>query len=121
MARARASTTTRPEQRATVIELALDSTAAAIAAGLRYMSDHTPGIQRKRAGHHFRYVAADAEPVHDAATIARIKSLRIPPAWTDVWICPTPHGLVLATGRDARGRKQYRYHPRWSAVRDEAK
>jgi DNA topoisomerase-1 len=121
MARTRASTTTRAAECAAAIEIALDSIVAADVAGLRYVSDRRPGIRRKRAGRHFRYVAPDGRAVDDAATIARIKALRIPPAWSDVWICPSPHGHVQATGRDAKGRKQYRYHPRWNAVRDEAK
>src|SRR5712692_6276147 len=113
MARADASATRRPRQRPAAIEIALDPAVAAQVAGLRYASDRTPGIRRMRAGRHFRYVDPDGRPVHDAATIARIRSLRIPPAWTDVWISPSPHGHVQATGRDTRGRKQYRYHPRW--------
>jgi DNA topoisomerase-1 len=69
----------------------------------------------------FRYFAPDGKPIRDAATLARIKSIVIPPAWTDVWICPAPNGHLQATGRDARGRKQSRYHPRWRQTRDEAK
>ncbi|HLH24149.1 MAG TPA: DNA topoisomerase IB [Chloroflexota bacterium] len=94
---------------------------SAQAAGLRYVSDARPGIRRKRAGRHFRYVGPDGQPVHDPAVLQRIKTLAIPPAWTDVWICPDPNGHVQATARDAKGRKQYRYHPRWQAVRDETK
>ena len=95
--------------------------AAAKQAGLRYVSDASPGITREAAKDGFRYRAADGRPVRDAATLARIKSLAIPPAWTDVWICPWENGHLQATGRDARRRKQYRYHPRWRSVRDEAK
>src|SRR5436190_2199245 len=87
-------------------------------AGLRYVSDEGPGIRRHRAGDSFRYTGPDGRPVRDAETLARIRSLVIPPAWTDVWVCPIENGHVQATGRDARGRKQYRYHPRWRAVRD---
>jgi DNA topoisomerase-1 len=94
---------------------------AAREAGLRYVSDRAPGIRRRRAGRSFVYVDADGRRVDDEETVARIKSLAIPPAWTDVWICPSPRGHVQATGRDARGRKQYRYHPKWRQGRDEAK
>jgi DNA topoisomerase-1 len=94
---------------------------AAANAGLRYVSDARPGIARKPAGKYFRYVSADGKAVRDAETLRRIRSLVIPPAWTDVWICPLDNGHIQATGRDARGRKQYRYHPRWHEVRDESK
>ncbi|MBI3967173.1 MAG: DNA topoisomerase IB [Chloroflexi bacterium] len=98
-----------------------DPVAAARAAGLRYVSDTTPGIRRKRAGKSFFYLGVDGKPIRDPAELRRLKSLGIPPAWTDVWICPNPRGHVQATGRDAKGRKQYRYHPRWREVRDETK
>lgn len=88
---------------------------------MRYVSDARPGIQRRRAGKGFRYRAPDGSLIHDVETLQRIRSLAIPPAWTDVWICPTPNGHLQATGRDAKGRKQYRYHPRWRTVRDETK
>ena len=91
------------------------------AAGLRYVSDHRPGIARKRFRDSFRYTGPDGSPVKDAETLARIKSLVIPPAWTDVWICKEANGHLQATGRDARGRKQSRYHPKWRAIRDENK
>jgi DNA topoisomerase-1 len=94
---------------------------SAALAGLRYVSDEQPGIRRLRRGRGFGYVRPDGRAVHDAATRRRIQALAIPPAWTDVWICPDPLGHVQATGRDARGRKQYRYHERWTAVRDAAK
>lgn len=90
-------------------------------AGLRYVSDRQPGIARRRHGRSFRYIDPDGKPVRDAATIARIRSLVIPPAWRDVWICTSPNGHLQVTGRDARGRKQSRYHPRWREVRDETK
>lgn len=90
-------------------------------AGLRYVTDTRPGIRRIRAGKGFRYQNADGSPVRDSETLARIKSLVIPPAWKDVWICANPKGHLQATGRDARGRKQSRYHPRWREVRDETK
>jgi DNA topoisomerase-1 len=95
--------------------------AAAQAADLRYVSDLEPGIRRLRAGKGFRYVGPNGKPVRDRETLRRIRSLVLPPAWRDVWICTRPDGHLQATGRDARGRKQYRYHPRWRAVRDEAK
>ncbi len=94
---------------------------SAQAAGLRYVSDARPGIRRQRAGRHFRYVGPDGQPVRDPAVLQRIRALAIPPAWTDVWICADPNGHIQATARDAKGRKQYRYHPRWQAVRDETK
>jgi DNA topoisomerase-1 len=98
-----------------------DPPAAAKAAGLRYVHDDRPGIRREPDGDGFRYLDAHDNPVDDEATLKRIKSLAIPPAWTDVWICPQANGHLQATGRDARGRKQYRYHPKWREVRDEVK
>ena len=94
---------------------------AAAQAGLRYVEDSAPGIARRRNGEAFAYVDADGAAVRDEATLARIRKLAIPPAWTDVWICPHPDGHVQATGRDARGRKQYRYHPQWQAERGSGK
>ena len=99
----------------------LDPVASAEAAGLRYVSDEAPGIRRKRAGKSFTYVKPDGERVSDEKVLGRIKALAIPPAWTDVWICPQANGHIQATGRDAKGRKQYRYHPRWREVRDAVK
>jgi DNA topoisomerase-1 len=91
-------------------------------AGLRHVNDQRmPGIRRIGSSHRVRYVAPNGRTVGDRTELARIKSLVIPPAWKDVWICPDPRGHVQATGRDARGRKQYRYHPRWRQVRDEVK
>jgi DNA topoisomerase-1 len=98
-----------------------DAPAVARAVGLRYVSDDKPGIRRKVRGDSFEYVDKDGQHITDDDTLARIKSLAIPPAWTDVWICPRPNGHLQATGRDAKGRKQYRYHPRWRSVRDENK
>src|SRR5947208_8636944 len=98
----------------------LDPVIVAKAAGLRYVSDASPGIRRKRAGKNFSYIGLDGKPIHDQEVLKRIRSLGLPPAWTDVWICPLPNGHIQATGRDAKGRKQYRYHPRWREVRDEA-
>jgi DNA topoisomerase-1 len=98
-----------------------DPLAAARSAGLRYVTDARPGISRRRAGNGFVYTWPDGSRVDDPEHLARIRSLAVPPAWTDVWIAPVPNGHVQATGRDARGRKQYRYHPRWREVRDETK
>src|SRR5437867_9855057 len=94
---------------------------SAHAAGLRYVSDLSPGIRRKRAGKGFMYRTSEGRAIDDRDTIRRIKGLAAPPAWTDVWICPDPRGHLQATGRDARRRKQYRYHLRWREVRDETK
>ena len=94
---------------------------AAKAAGLRYVSDDKPGIGREIVKDGFRYVDKDGMPVEDEDTLARIKALVIPPAWTDVWICASANGHLQATGRDARKRKQYRYHAKWRSVRDEVK
>src|SRR5438067_10386731 len=102
-------------------QLAALPAAAARAAGLRYVTDTGPGIGRRRSGGAFRYIAPGGKPIRDAETISRIRALAIPPAWTDVWICPLEDGHLQAVGRDARGRKQYRYHTRWREVRDEAK
>jgi len=97
------------------------SVASARAVGLRYVTDTHPGIIRKRAGKHFSYVGLDGKPIHDEEVIQRIRSLGIPPAWKNVWICPNPRGHIQATGRDAKGHKQYRYHPLWRKIRDEHK
>jgi DNA topoisomerase-1 len=94
---------------------------SAKAAGLRYVCDDAPGIERRRSGKAFRYVLSDGSAVRDRATLARIRALAIPPAWTQVWICPRDDGHLQATGRDAKMRKQYRYHRRWREVRDESK
>jgi DNA topoisomerase-1 len=100
---------------------ASDGPHAAKAAGLRYTTDTVPGIRRLRRGKSFVYLRDDGTRVTDTADLARIGSLAIPPAYRDVWICPLADGHLQATGRDARGRKQYRYHKRWRAVRDENK
>jgi DNA topoisomerase I len=94
---------------------------AAASAGLRYVTDSAPGIRRKRAGTGFTYLGPDGRRITDEKTLERIRKLVIPPAYTDVWICPSPNGHLQATGRDARGRKQYRYHPKWREVRDQTK
>jgi DNA topoisomerase-1 len=90
-------------------------------ARLRYVSDASPGFVRRRRGTGFEYRDAEGRLIREPKIRARIHSLAIPPAWTDVWICSSPHGHIQATGRDARGRKQYRYHPRWREVRDASK
>ena len=89
--------------------------------GLRYVSDASPGLQRERLGEKFRYRDAHGRIVREPETLARIKSLVIPPAWNDVWICTAANGHIQVTARDAKGRKQYRYHPLWRSVRDENK
>lgn len=94
---------------------------AARAAGLRWVDDSKPGIRRTGKPGAFRYIAPDGRRITDAQTLERIRGLVIPPAWTDAWISPTPDGHIQATGRDARRRKQYRYHARWREVRDEQK
>jgi len=101
--------------------LVTDPVESAKIAGLRYITDSSPGIRRKRTGKGFSYVGLDGKPIHAPDELRRIKALAIPPAWTDVWICPSPHGHMQAAGRDAKGRKQYRYHPRWREVRDDTK
>jgi len=90
-------------------------------AGLVYSSDGDPGISRVRSGTRFRYLGPDGRPIRDAREIRRIRALAIPPAWKDVWISPSSRGHLQATGRDARGRKQYRYHRAWRATRDRTK
>ncbi len=102
-------------------ELILDPVDAAKSAGLRYVSDRQPGYRRVKYGDGFRYLTPDGKVLRDKAELTRIKSLVIPPAWTDVWITTHANGHLQCTGRDARGRKQSRYHPRWREVRDETK
>jgi DNA topoisomerase-1 len=94
---------------------------SAKAAGLRYVSDSQPGIHRRRRGTGFQYLDADGKTLRDKDALGRIRSLVIPPAWQNVWVCTNPRGHLQVTGRDARGRKQSRYHPRWREVRDETK
>ena len=103
------------------VEAALDPEVAAKQAQLRYVDDSVPGITRHKARNGFDYRLPDGALVRDIDTLKRIRSLAIPPAWANVWICLHSNGHLQATGRDARGRKQYRYHPRWREVRDEAK
>jgi DNA topoisomerase-1 len=99
----------------------LDPVVAAREAGLHYVSDGQKGISRRRRGVAFFYQDSDGKRVIDVATLARIRTLAIPPAYQEVWICRDPQGHLQAVGRDARGRKQYRYHPQWRVARDEAK
>jgi DNA topoisomerase-1 len=99
----------------------IDAREAANEAGLRYVSDEQPGITRRRAGKGFSYRMPKGGALRDAAALKRIRALAIPPAWTEVWICPHADGHIQATGRDQKGRKQYRYHAWWREVRDAAK
>ncbi len=108
-------------QPAAVQEIITDPVESAKAAGLCYVNDATPGIRRERIEDGFCYIDPKGQAITDPAVLDRIKSLGIPPAYTDVWICPLPNGHLQATGRDAKGRKQYRYHHRWREVRDETK
>ena len=103
------------------IEIVNDPEAAAEEAGLRYVSDESPGYTRQRRGKKFVYFDTEGKEIRDETRILRLNRLAIPPAYTDVWICPSPNGHLQATGRDARRRKQYRYHERWREVRDENK
>ena len=102
-------------------ENVVDPRDAAETAGLTYVSDEAPGIRRRKSGKGFTYTKPDGAKVTDKATLARIRSLAIPPAYTDVWICPRANGHIQATGRDAKGRKQYRYHPAFREVRESTK
>ena len=103
------------------LALVTDPVESAQVAGLRYVTDMDPGFRRRRAGKGFLYIDVAGKRVTDGDTLGRIRRLAVPPAWTDVWICANPHGHLQAVGRDARGRKQYRYHPDWRQVRDETK
>jgi len=103
------------------LKIVEDSIEAAEEAGLRYVSDDQPGYTRKAKGDDFEYFDTEGKPIRDEQRLLRVKRLAIPPAYTDVWICPSPNGHIQATGRDARGRKQYRYHERWRLIRDENK
>src|SRR5690348_9868403 len=115
----------RPESGSMVLEAVSEAVSEAIdaahSAGLHYVTEHSPGYQRMKSGRGFRYLTADGQRVTDKRELARIKALAIPPAWTEVWICASAHGHIQAFGRDARRRKQYRYHVRWREVRDETK
>jgi DNA topoisomerase-1 len=109
------------ERRTPPARLALEPQASAKAASLRYVTDDRPGITRSGSAGNFRYASASGKRITDDSTLARIKALAIPPAWSNVWICTNEQGHLQATGRDARGRKQYRYHARWRKVRDQSK
>jgi len=98
-----------------------DPIQSATIVGLRYVTDRMPGIRRNKSRHGFFYTYPTGDMIREETVLGRIKSLAIPPAWTQVWICPDPAGHLQATGRDARQRKQYRYHPRWREVREETK
>jgi DNA topoisomerase-1 len=98
-----------------------DPVESAKAASLRYVTDDKPGISRLRRGAAFQYIDPSGKVIRDPEELQRIKSLAIPPAWREVWICRIRNGHLQATGRDAKGRKQHRYHPRWREVRDENK
>jgi DNA topoisomerase-1 len=111
----------RRGRRREVPDLATDSRAAARVAGLRYVTDTGAGIRRRRSGHGFSYTGVDGQSIRDRELLRWIRSLAVPPAWTHVWISPVRNGHILATGRDAKGRKQFRYHPAWRETRDEAK
>ncbi len=103
------------------LEIVTDPEAVAEEAGLRYVSDEKPGYTRKSRGEKFVYFDTEGKEIRDETRILRLNRLAIPPAYTDVWICPSANGHLQATGRDARGRKQYRYHERWREERDENK
>jgi DNA topoisomerase I len=111
----------REKKKIDEIEIAPDPAEVAEDAGLRYVSDEQPGYTRKAKGSDFEYVDTEGKRIRDETRLLRIRRLAIPPAYKDVWICPSPNGHIQATGRDARGRKQYRYHERWREVRDENK
>jgi DNA topoisomerase-1 len=110
-----------PRSRIVPFQTAADPVHSARSAGLRYTTDRRPGLRRTRKGKHFGYLGCDGKPVRSREELQRIRALVIPPAWTDVWICTDPLGHLQATGRDARGRKQYRYHPKWRQMRDDTK
>jgi len=106
---------------AKLIPFQTDPQKSATVAGLRYVRGEGPGIVRVRAGKGFRYSGPDGKPIRDERTLERIRSLVIPPAWSQVWICPSENGHLQAVGRDAKGRKQYRYHPEYRRIRDTTK
>src|SRR6266550_1917119 len=111
----------KEKKKAADLKVVTDPVEAAEEAGLRYVSDDQPGYTRKAKGGDFEYFDTEGKLIRDESRLLRIRRLAIPPAYTDVWICPSPNGHIQATGRDDRGRKQYRYHERWRAVRDEDK
>jgi DNA topoisomerase-1 len=111
----------KEKKRIAQIEVVTDPLEVAEDAGLRYVSDDKPGYTRKPKGDDFEYFDTDGKPIRDETRLLRLRRLAIPPAYKDVWICPLPNGHIQATARDARGRKQYRYHERWREARDENK
>jgi DNA topoisomerase I len=111
----------KPQGRRRLAASQISPSESAKVAGLRYVTDTRPGIRRRRAGKGFTYIGIDGTPIRDPQELRRMQALGIPPAWTEVWICPLPHGHLQAAGRDAKGRKQYRYHPHWREVRDQTK
>jgi len=111
----------KEKKRRAKTEILTDPVEAAEDAGLRYVSDDQPGYSRTPKGDDFEYFDTDGKAIRDEARLLRIRRLAIPPAYKDVWICPSPNGHIQATARDARGRKQYRYHERWREARDESK
>ena len=111
----------REKKKIAEIEIAPDAAEVAEEAGLRYVSDDQPGYTRKAKGDDFEYFDTDGKAIRDETRLLRIRRIGIPPAYKDVWICPSPNGHIQATARDARGRKQYRYHERWREARDENK
>src|SRR5450755_1936354 len=110
-----------PGKKHVELEIVTDAEKVAEEAGLRYVSDDQPGYTRKAKGDDFEYFDTEGKPIRDEQRLLRIKRLAVPPAYTDVWICPSANGHIQATGRDARRRKQYRYHERWRELRDENK
>src|SRR5690606_14642747 len=106
---------------ASLHSLYADTPLSATEAGLRYLPDTKPGITRAKKGENFIYLNAKGQPVTDEKTLERIKKLVIPPAWTDVWICPAANGHLQATGRNVEGQKQYIYHPTWQQTRNQTK
>ncbi|HEY2615343.1 MAG TPA: hypothetical protein VGI42_06505, partial [Chthoniobacterales bacterium] len=111
----------REKKKIAELDISTEPAQVAEEAGLRYVSDDDPGYSRKAKGGDFDYFDAEGKPIRDETRLLRIRRLAIPPAYKDVWICPSPNGHIQATGRDARGRKQYRYHERWREARDENK
>jgi len=109
------------QKRSRPLNSARDAPRVAKSVGLRYSTDESPGYTRVKQGKRFAYKNQRGRRLADPKVVARIEHLRIPPAWTDVWICPSASGHLQATGRDQRGRKQYRYHPRWDAAREMVK
>lgn len=121
LARASARRMYRQEKTQDYLEKAAEIVAGIAEEGLRYVSDSAPGYKRKRTGTSFTYYDKEDKRIIDPNIVNRIKSIGIPPAYDAVWICPSPNGHIQATGLDARGRKQYRYHPKWRELRDQTK